>query len=392
MSIKANKTMIGTFVLGALVLIVAGVVFFGGGKFLRATNSYIMYFEGSVKGLTEGSPVVIKGVKIGSVSNINLRYDLRTTEFLTEVTIDVIPGKMTYIGADAEFEALLDQLEISDDKEEEAREKLLDYFIEQGMRGQLGMQSMVTGQLMVQFDFFDPERHPAKFYGVDTKFQELPTVTSGLEKLSKTLDEVPLGEIVEDLQRAISGIEEIINSEDTRQSVRNLNMSLEEIKELARKLNDDFKPMSENVESLIDDIQQLVANVDAEVKPLSTGIQDALADARKLVNDVNERVDPLATSVDETLEDTRTLINNVNEQVEPLMTNVDMVVDAVQGALDEAQEVLVKVKGDLSEDSVLMYEITETLRSLSDAMNSLQSMADYLERHPEALIRGKRGS
>lgn len=384
--------MIGAFVLGALVLIVAGVVFFGGGKFLRETTGYIMYFEGSVKGLTEGSPVVIKGVKVGTVSNINLRYDLRTKEFLTEVTIEVIPGKMTHMGADAEFEALRDQLELDDEREEEAREKLLDYFIEQGMRGQLGMQSMVTGQLMVQFDFYDPERHPAKFYGVDSEFPELPTVTSGMEKLSKTLDEIPLGEIIEDLQQAISGIEEIINSEDTRQSVRNLNLTLEEIKQLVGKLNEDYAPLNDNVESLINDIQKLVANVDEEVKPLSTTIQDALADARKLVNDVNERVDPLATSVDETLEDTRKLINNVNDQVEPLMADVDKVVDAAQGALDQAKEVLVKVKGEVSEDSVLMYELTETLRSLSDAMKSLQSMADYLERHPEALLRGKSGS
>ncbi|MFV9646304.1 MAG: MlaD family protein, partial [Desulfobacterales bacterium] len=72
MSKKASKTAIGGFVVGALALIVVGVLIFGSGKFLTKTQTYVMYFEGSVRGLNVGAPIVFRGVKIGSVTRIQL--------------------------------------------------------------------------------------------------------------------------------------------------------------------------------------------------------------------------------------------------------------------------------------------------------------------------------
>ena len=73
MSKQANKKAIGAFVLAALVLAVAAIVIFGSGKFFVKQDQYVAYFQGSVKGLRVGAPVVFRGVKIGEVTkNDNL--------------------------------------------------------------------------------------------------------------------------------------------------------------------------------------------------------------------------------------------------------------------------------------------------------------------------------
>ena len=70
MSKQASKTVIGAFVLGAIVLFVAGILAFGSGKFFEKKHTVVMFFPGSVKGLDVGAPLKIKGVKIGTVSDI----------------------------------------------------------------------------------------------------------------------------------------------------------------------------------------------------------------------------------------------------------------------------------------------------------------------------------
>ncbi|OPX35946.1 MAG: hypothetical protein B1H11_08400, partial [Desulfobacteraceae bacterium 4484_190.1] len=72
MSKKANKSIIGAFVVGAVVLVVTGVMIFGSGKFLSSSERWVLYFDGSIQGLKVGAPVVFRGVRIGSVSEIKL--------------------------------------------------------------------------------------------------------------------------------------------------------------------------------------------------------------------------------------------------------------------------------------------------------------------------------
>ena len=73
MSKPANKTMIGLFVVGAIVLVVVAIGVLGSGKLFKESIPYVMVFEGSVKGLSVGSPVVFRGVKIGAVTSIRMR-------------------------------------------------------------------------------------------------------------------------------------------------------------------------------------------------------------------------------------------------------------------------------------------------------------------------------
>jgi len=52
MSKKGNRTLIGLFVLGAVALAILAVIILGSGRLFHETRTTVMYFEGSVKGLS----------------------------------------------------------------------------------------------------------------------------------------------------------------------------------------------------------------------------------------------------------------------------------------------------------------------------------------------------
>ena len=68
MSKQPNVTIIGAFVAGAVFLVITGLLVFGSGKFFSQTKKFVLFFEGSVKGLNVGAPVDFRGVRVGSVT------------------------------------------------------------------------------------------------------------------------------------------------------------------------------------------------------------------------------------------------------------------------------------------------------------------------------------
>ena len=125
MSKPANKALIGGFVVGAIALIVAGILIFGSGRFLGKTYKFVMYFDGSVKGLNVGSSVVFRGVKIGTVTDILLRYDPADMSIKIPVIIEIEPDRVDVIGGPPR---------------ERDVERTLGELIERGLKARLQMQ------------------------------------------------------------------------------------------------------------------------------------------------------------------------------------------------------------------------------------------------------------
>jgi len=84
-------------------------------------------------------------------------------------------------------------------------------------------------------------------------------------------------------------------------------------------------------------------------------------------------------ALNETLQSTRQLVQNLDSNVAP----------AISSTLEQAQKTLVSVEGTLGKDSPMQHEIRRALKELGDAARSIRVLADYLERHPDALIYGK---
>ncbi len=168
---------------------------------------------------------------------------------------------------------------------------------------------------------------------------------------------------------------------DTQVNLKNINKRYTEIptlpsttSKLAQALDKlDLEAVQKKLESALDGIAKLTNNPDLAA---SIGhLKETLRDARKLVNRVDRQVDPLA-------QDTKKTVNDIGK----LARNLDGRVGGVSDSLDKT---LSSVRGVISEDSPLIVELQNTLKEISAMSRSIRELADYLEQHPETLIRGK---
>ena len=115
MNQRVSPTLIGAFVLGAVLLAVTAVVLIGSGRYFRRTYPFVLYFPGSVNGLRVGAPVKFRGVEIGSVEDIRLQLKPDQSVFRIPVIIGIDPEKITSLGGSetilnspAEYQSAID--------------------------------------------------------------------------------------------------------------------------------------------------------------------------------------------------------------------------------------------------------------------------------------------
>jgi paraquat-inducible protein B len=214
MSRKVNKTVIGLFVIVALVLLMTGIVVLGSGILFKRTNKFVLYFDGSVKGLSIGAPVVFRGVSIGVVKDISLIYDSKAGTIMLPVIVDIEQGRIK--GAPSFGEP-------GGDKK----------MIELGLRGKLEVQSFLTGQLMISFDFY-PDK-PAQLRGILKQYPELPTLPLSPD-IFELMNEIPIKEIAKNLEATAKGINKLVNSSDLQRSLYELQNTFQETQQAMRSI------------------------------------------------------------------------------------------------------------------------------------------------------------
>jgi len=348
MNRKASKTLIGAFVVGAVILIVAGLMVFGGGKFMKKTQEFVLFFESSVKGLSVGAPVLVGGVKIGSVKNVSIEYNPKTLTFYVPVIIEVQPNKIRLIKG-----------------KRMPMDKMVPLLIERGLRAQLTMGSLITGQLIIELDYYP--NSPVKLVGLNKEYPEIPTIPSTFQAIFDTLKSLPLEKTLKGLMSAVKALEKILKSPEIPEIIHSANLALT-------------------------DARKLINDVDSRVAPLADSVDDTLAEYRKIATHVNEQVDPLMENVNHTVEDARGLVKNMDEKLETLAVKIAKGLEASHEAMEQARETLEVIQGQLGNDSPLLNQLDNTLREFSEMARSIRSLANYLSRHPEALLRGKSGS
>ena len=333
MSKPANKTVIGLFVIIAVVLAVAAVIVFGSGRFFKKTDPWLTFFGGSVRGLNVGSPVVFRGVQVGQVTDIIVGFDSAKLEVLIPVLFETDPERFKDIGSPVETEAF------------EMHKALID----RGLRSQLQMQSLVTGQLLINLDFY-PDT-PVKLVGTERfkgqiKFEdvwEIPSVPTPLQELEKALSELNIKEIAEDVRRAMDGIAKLASSPDLHEGIGILKNTLIDVQKLAR-------------------------NLDGKLDPLASSIDQTLVEARAGIGDARKLI---------------------KEQVPVLVSELKEAAEAATTALDHANETLKSIENLSEEGTQLRHEVSATLTEIAAASRSVRVLADFIEQHPDALLRGR---
>lgn len=333
MSAKSHKTMIGLFVLGAAFLAVGALAAFGSGMFFTKKYPIIMYFEGSVSGLDVGSPVVFRGVPVGLVKTISIEADPSGLSFsipvVAEITGSTVNLRLT--GKDTNGRTLLAA-------RDQTPEELMKALIEKGLRAQLVTQSFVTGQLAVALDIL-PDTAPRLSGHDKNDIMEVPTIPSEFEELTRTLKTLPLKELVDRLIGAVEGVERLITA--------------------------------------------------PEMAGIPSKLDKALTSGTLLLDDVRGRVDGLAGNLDKAVREFADLAGNLDQRSEKLAASARKSLESLDLALNEGRATLGKFQKVVNPDSPSVAELNKALGEMAQAARAIRSLADYIERHPEALIQGK---
>ena len=369
MSIRANPMVIGAFVIGAVVLLLAALLVWGGSGLFRTKLEYVLFFDSAVTGLNKGSPVLARGVKVGEVTDIQLRWGTSIIGVYVSFQPDALKG-------------------VAQEGPRRAIERAIR---DAGLRGQLRMQSFVTGVLYVAIDVWPGS--PIVLRGLDPKVPEIPTVptdievwTAKLEKFAEVIGKVPLEHIAVTVSSILDDVKAIVETKDTRELVRNANGALTDARKLIGRVDLQIDPLLAEVkgtlgkiDSALGAVEKLVVNVDGRVDPLVTDVRDALRTAQAALADAR----PL-------IADLRRVVTKVDAQADPLLTSFRGTLDTARTTLEGVQVTLGGVDRTLDQDSPMGYELFQTLKELRSAAQALRSLADYLERVPDSLVYGVR--
>lgn len=337
---KANPKLIGAFVLGAIALFVIAIIAIGGGKLFRQTIPIVMYFPRSVAGLNVGAPVTFRGVRLGEVTNIFLGFDPQSRDVVIPVFAELFPQSIVTLG-DIGRQA----------KGSEQKDILIDYIKNRGLRAQLTVSSIVTGQLVVNFDFFpyavfDPESEATNIYPSRIKVPTIPStldeVQATLQDLYRKLEKLPLDEMIADARAVLQGMNRLVNSPEMGDAVQDLTVALAALRRTSEAVETKVLPLIAQVESTAGTADSTLRSIRARAD-----------DSRTIVAESNKTL----TDLRETLALTQNLVKSANSLITP--------------------------------GSPLNYELINALKEAATAARALSALANTLERTPNAVIFGR---
>ena len=324
MSKSANNTLIGAFVVGALALLVLAIAVFGSGKLFQSSSRYVLFFEGSISGLSVGSPVMFRGVPVGRVTEIRLTGNLGKMVFQTPVFIELTKNKSA--------ETFIDDGAGNDDAQE-----YLDKLVAHGLRATLATQSLLTGQLMIEMDFYPKAQLPyiidkAKDYdGVP----EIPTIPSKLDNIWQQFTSLPFSKITKNVLDITDSLKSVLDTANADQ-------------------------MIDHVDKLLVQIQEVGASVD------------------KTLESLRYLADPYAK-----------LARNADRQLSDTLAQAVQVLRSLDAVARQAEQTVTSARGVVNKNSTTVIELNQALREVSEAARAVRVLANTLERNPESLIRGK---
>ena len=186
-------------------------------------EQYLVYFDGSVRGLTIGSPVTVLGMHAGEVIDMRLEYDLRDSSFKIPVLLEMESERLSIIGHESGMDL-----------------PTLEELVRRGLRAQLRSGSLLTGQLLIDLNVYE-NAEPAKV-SYEKGVAVLPTIPTSLDAIKSSLqalmnkiEKMPLEEIGQNLNGALEGVNKLANSGDVRDTLSNLNKASLQLNETLKK-------------------------------------------------------------------------------------------------------------------------------------------------------------
>ena len=314
-----RQTVVGAFVLGGIILALGAIILFGQiNPFSRVVRAVVV-LQGSASGLSIGAPVTFRGVPLGSVSNIELTFDRRTFTAYIPVTLVLDPKRVHR--ADTNEIIGVDEL------------------VRRGLRAEVNIQSLVTGQAAIELSF-DPST-PAVLHPGLSQYPEIPVRQSVFQKTQKTLEQLPLQEMAD-----------------------NINKSLDSIRSLADKLDEDMPALIVSAQQTSNQSRVLIGTATKTLDTLETQLTTTLAG-------INTMTAAATTQLNGRGADLHTLLLNTNT------------------AVVQTQQMVNELRNFTAARSDQRADIDATLRDLAAAAASMRGFASEIEREPQLLLMGR---
>ncbi|MBF0177575.1 MAG: MCE family protein [Magnetococcales bacterium] len=244
--------------------------------YTRQVN-YILYFDGSVRGLKVGAPVEFRGIKVGSVIDVHLTYDPKDATMRIPVLIRLEPERI--VG-----------MEVASITPKE----IIGPLVQKGLRARLETSNLLTGQRLVAFDYYPDS--PIRMVHATNDYTELPTIPGSLEEIAQStthllarLQQMPLEEISQELLQTVAGTNRLVNGPEITTSVESLHDALLAIERLTTDLAKRTGPLVDATRTTMDQANHTLAATGKLLAPdaplhysLIDALQEVAAAARAL--------------------------------------------------------------------------------------------------------------
>ncbi len=328
MSKKANPTVIGIFVLGALILAVAGIVFIGSIQFLSHKEVFILYFDESVNGLEVGAPVKFKGVPVGQVTEIRIRWNQADDSDHVPVFIEIDVSRLnSRLGVD---------VDLTDEEVYLAQ-------VNAGLRANLVLESLITGLLYIEIDYESKPERPV-FIQDKVTYKEIPTTPSAMAELGQTASEI-----------------------------------------IAKLGSIDIEAISNKLIVLLDTLKEAID--DARIAEVSDGIIKAVDSISAMAE--SEKINETVDNLNEALVELRSLAGKIESKIDPVLESASETNKKLQAALEKVGDTVDQLRYAFEPESSFRHEIETALSELAEAAKSARMLVEFLERNPKALLTGK---
>ncbi len=319
MGSRFSPKFVGAFVISALALFVISVVLLGSGRLFTHAPRYVLYFKGSVNGLRVGAQVKVRGVPIGSVTQIRLSFDPAAEAAYRAQHRDAILIAVV-IEVDLEQLAGLGGIRVNELKNSDAVREA----VKRGLRAYLGTESLVTGLLFVALDF-KPGTPENLVLPPDSRHLEIPTIPTALEEAQENINvalaklrKVDFEALFTSLTETLDALRQLVSSPRTQAVVDSLTRTTDSLdktsksfRELAEKLHGEIAPLSLSLQRTSD-----TANL-------------ALQQARETLATIQTTVDPespLGYQLHETLVQLSEAARQMRELAELLQRNPSAII------------------------------------------------------------------
>jgi paraquat-inducible protein B len=262
MSVRANPTAIGLFMIGAIALTVLGVATLASRAWFGDRSTFISFFEESVNGLERGAAVKFQGVPVGTVSELLIQINQVDKTFLIPVEYEIDLTRLT-----TEIGEFL-QLD---------NEVVLQRQIADGLRAQLQMESLVTGILYIELTY-RPEADPYTRVARQTPYPEIPTTPSLLAAFG-----TEAGSLVADVLQILFRVNEMLEEVDMQGLNTAVVASAQALEGLVgspelQAAISEIPGMADQLSRTLTEFEGLSERLSEAIGPLQSGMEESLSE------------------------------------------------------------------------------------------------------------------